>query len=189
MGKPGHCVVTVLAHTEGNNMKRASAAMRLTVWLAVIATGWSQVLPAAIAAGQTATVTDVALRNGGVLIGQVVDPQGIAKTGVPVKIGAGQQTLAVAVTDQAGYFAFSGLQGGVYQIATQGACGSYRVWTADASPPSAQAGALVIDGNEVVRGQTARFYLSNPWVWGTIAVVGAGGAAAAILANQHPHSP
>jgi hypothetical protein len=173
-------------------MKPASAAMRCAAWLAVIATGWSQLLPAAVAAGQLPTVTDVALRDGGLLIGQVVDPQGAAKAGVQVNIGTGQQTLASAVTDKAGYFAFCGLQGGVYRITAQEGQGAYRAWALGTAPPSAQQGALLVDGKNVVRGASGdglQFYLSNPWVLGTIAVVAAGTTTAVILANQHPHSP
>ncbi len=97
----------------------------------------------------------------------------------------------MGTTDTGGYFAFSGLPGGVYQIATREGLGTYRAWTPGAAPTSAQPGALLIDGNEVVRGagQTLRFYLSNPWVLGVIAAGSMGTATALILDNQHPHSP
>lgn len=149
-------------------------------------------MPAAGAAENSPTVPDVALRDGGVLIGQVVDPQGTAKAKVPVVLRTGQQTLAVGTTDQGGYFAFGKLQGGVYQITTREGQGTYRVWTPSAAPPLAQQGALVIDGKDVVRGRLSepvRFYLSNPWVWGTAAAAGIGAGTYFIIDNQHPHSP
>lgn len=181
----------VSSDTEGKSMKPASVALRWTASLAAIGAGWSLLLSAAVAADPSPTVRDVALRNGGVLVGQVVDPQGVPRVGVPVTIRSGQQPLAVGITDKGGYFAFSGLQGGAYQLSTQEVQGVYRTWTPGAAPPSAQPGALIVDGTEVVRGsskETIRFYLSNPWVWGTAAAAGIGTGTAFIIANQHPHS-
>jgi len=173
-------------------MRPASVATGLTAWLAVIGICLPPPLLAAATADRTPAVTDVALRDGGVLLGQVVDPQGTPRSNASVTILSGQQHLGVATTDKAGYFAFSGLHGGIYQITTRDGQGAYRVWTSDAAPPSAQQGALVVDGTDVVRGvrgEQVRFWLSNPWVIASIGGALVGGATAGIIVATQPHSP
>ena len=156
-------------------MRRPGAIKGLAVCLAVLGFCLPQPLLAAGPAGQTPVVTDVALSDGGVLFGQVVDAQGSAKASVPVFIRAGDRELAVSKTDGAGYFAFSGLRGGVYQLTAAEGLGAYRLWAPDTAPPAAQPGALIVAGQDLVRGNLyrpqfgrLRFWLSNPWVVGGI---------------------
>ncbi len=109
--------------------------------------------PMAMAATPQATlVTDIALRDGGVLVGQVMDGQGAIMAKAPVALIQNGKEIARAETDQRGGFAVSGLKGGVYQVATVGLHGVYRLWAPRTAPPAAKQGLMLVSGN-VVRGQ------------------------------------
>jgi predicted alpha/beta hydrolase len=112
-------------------------------------------------------IVDVALREHGTMLGQVVDTAGLPKGNVPVSLSSGQQALGTAKTDANGYFAFTGLRGGMYQVVAAEGHGTYRVWTPGTAPPTAQQGALVIAGEDLTRGQFKsgwKFCLANPWI-------------------------
>jgi hypothetical protein len=96
--------------------------------------------------------TDVALRSGGLLVGQVVDQQGVAKANTPVSIQFAGKEVARTTTDADGVFAAKGLRGGQYQIVTPQGMNDCRLWAAETAPPSARPAALVVSGNQVVRG-------------------------------------
>jgi hypothetical protein len=91
----------------------------------------------------------------------------------------GAEKLAEARTDAGGNFAFRGLRGGVYQVTAAEGIGAYRLWTPGTAPPSAQAAALVVAGEDLIRGNLrcfgrncgawCRFQLSNPLVLATLA--------------------
>lgn len=98
-------------------------------------------------------VVDVSLQEGNTLVGQVVDPQGAALEGVPVSLRYQDQQWVATKTGQSGYFAFRGLNGGTYQIASSQGHGVYRVWVPGTAPPAAQQGALLVAGGDVTRGQ------------------------------------
>ena len=134
----------------------------------------------ASAAGATvdrvAVATDVELGAGGVLVGQVVDPQGIPLVKVPVSLQGRGQEIARARSDANGYFAVRGLRGGVHQLSTTGGQATLRLWKPGSAPPLAQKGALLVVDRETVRGQCAepecgpsgckglKYWLANPWV-------------------------
>jgi hypothetical protein len=96
---------------------------------------------------------DVALASQGVLLGQVVDGQGHPLAAVPVTIAQAGRPLAVAPTDPQGYFAFRGVQGGMYELNAAQGSGSYRAWVGETAPPQAQRGVLIVAGQDLVRGQ------------------------------------
>jgi len=104
-------------------------------------------------AGQTPVVTDVRLHESGVLIGQVVTPENRPVPGVRVALHTAGKQVAVAQSEKHGYFAFNGLQNGIYQLVTPKGAGVYRVWTHATAPPSAHLGVLLIDGDGIVRGR------------------------------------
>ncbi len=106
----------------------------------------------AFAASPPATSNDVALRAGGLLVGQVVDTQGVVKAGVPVSIRQGEHEVIRTKTDQNGMFAAKGLRGGSYELVTQDGSSACRLWAADTAPPAARPAALLVSGNDVVRG-------------------------------------
>lgn len=97
--------------------------------------------------------TDVALGEGGVLTGKVVDTSGkpVAITQVALKTQG--REIALATTDQEGNFRVASLQGGVYEVATSGSEGVYRFWAPQTAPPSSLNGLNLVSGNEVFRGQ------------------------------------
>lgn len=96
---------------------------------------------------------DVALQQGGVLLGQVVDSQGGALINTPIVLFNGSKEIARVHTDRAGKFSVHGLKGGVYQVASTGQHGVYRLWAAQTAPPAAQLGLLLVSDNNFVRGQ------------------------------------
>lgn len=98
-------------------------------------------------------VNDVALRTGGLLVGQVVDQQGVAKAGTPVSIQFADREVVSTTTDSNGVFAAKGLRGGQYQLLTPGGGSVCRLWAADTAPPAARPAALVVFGDQVIRGQ------------------------------------
>ena len=122
---------------------------------------------AAMTGGDRApVVTDVELGERGLLLGQVVNPQGMPMAKVTVSLRNTDREIARAKTDNNGYFAVRGLRGGVYQIVAAEGHGAYRLWTPGHAPPTSQKGALVVAGRGAVRGQCGvlDFWLSNPWV-------------------------
>jgi hypothetical protein len=121
------------------------AAAITSVSMAVPATG--------MAASPLALGNDVALRDGGLLVGQVVNPQGVAQANSPVSIRFANHEVVRTTTDANGVFAARGLRGGQYELVTTEGVGSYRLWAADTAPPAARPAVLLVSGDQVVRGQ------------------------------------
>ncbi len=174
-------------------MKAVGLFKGMLAWLAVLGFCLPQsVLAAEVDVDQTPVVLDVALKDGGVLIGHVVDPQGVSLARVPVSVRDQVREIAVTATDQRGYFSVLGLRGGVYQIVAAEGQRTVRLWMPGTAPPSSQQLALVVAGGDTVRGQFSLgalgFWLSNPWVLAGIA----GAAVAVPIAvnqSQKPASP
>lgn len=99
-------------------------------------------------------IRDVALQPGGVLHGQVVDPQGAVCSHAPVRIVrlSDQTPVAITQADDQGHFTIQGLSGGVYRIETPAGASVYRLWASNTAPPSAIASALVVQGDSAMRG-------------------------------------
>ncbi len=127
-------------------------------------------------AGQAPPIVDVKLQQGGILLGQVVTPQNAPVTEQAVTLRSRERDLATGKTDKNGYFAFAGLHNGVYQLTTADGQGTFRVWTQEIAPPAAQPGALIVSGDETVRGQGTmrgiRNALANPLVAGGLITAG-----------------
>jgi hypothetical protein len=150
------------------------------------------------AADQAApAVVDVTLRDGGLLLGKVINPDGAAQTQVPIAIRFDGRELVTTTTDQQGYFAVKGLQGGVHQVVTTNGQGVYQLWIAGTAPPGAKEGALVITSTPVVRGQVPdnaepprnpglKTFLTNPLVIGAIVVTAVAVPIAVTQANRSP---
>ncbi len=133
-------------------LRRRMIFPRLTLSLVVLTSAVAQLT---IAANPTKApvAVDVALRDGGVLVGRVVNADGVGQPGAPVSIRYEDKVLASAKAGPEGYFAFKGLHGGVYQLTTTDGHGVYRVWSLGSAPPAAQPVAALIEGDYVVRGQ------------------------------------
>lgn len=135
--------------------------------------------PSAFAGPPVASSPDVALRSGGMLVGQVVDTQGVAKANALVSVRQGEHEVVRTRTDENGVFAAQGLRGGTYQLLTQDGSCACRLWAADTAPPAARPAALLVSGNEVVRGMYGAdgmigWAKAHPYI--TIAAVAAGTA-------------
>jgi hypothetical protein len=109
--------------------------------------------PSALVASPVAPATDVALRAGGLLVGQVVNADGVPQAGTVVSIRQGEQEVVRTTADENGTFAAQGLRGGHYQLLTQDGSCACRLWAADTAPPAARPAALIVSGSDVVRGQ------------------------------------
>jgi len=108
-------------------------------------------------AAQTASIMDVALAQSGSLRGQVVNAQGAPVSRMNVLVQSSGREVATTLTNERGEFAVNNLRGGNYTIAAGDSAGVYRVWTANAAPPSAKPGVLLISGRQVTVGQNAGF--------------------------------
>ena len=98
-------------------------------------------------------VRDVALEPGGILRGQVVQPDGTPVTGARVTLRSANQTVAATSTNERGEFVVSGLRGGVYQIVLGDMQRTIRAWSANTAPATARSGVLLVRSVSVVRGQ------------------------------------
>ncbi len=111
-----------------------------------------QVLPQPKAVAAPAII-DVALTNGGTMTGAVVKADGSAVEGAVVTMRQGTQQVAQVVTDSNGRYAVTNLRAGVYQVAAGQDQSIYRVWAPETAPPSARPAAVLVTGQQVVRGQ------------------------------------
>ncbi|MAT71710.1 MAG: hypothetical protein CMJ58_19560 [Planctomycetaceae bacterium] len=96
---------------------------------------------------------DVALGDGGTLVGQLVDAQGAPLAGAPVSIQSGGREIVRATTDAQGQFSITGLKGGMLEIAAPGHYQSYRCWAPRTAPPAANSGVLMVANGDLLRGQ------------------------------------
>jgi hypothetical protein len=109
--------------------------------------------PAQSAESAKAKSIDVALRNGGILIGQVVDSDGQSLPGTEIVLSSGGKEIGRCQTGKEGWFQVGGLKGGSIEVAAAGTTGNCRVWSPGTAPPAAQQGLLVVAESDVVRGQ------------------------------------
>ncbi|QDS99819.1 carboxypeptidase-like regulatory domain-containing protein [Adhaeretor mobilis] len=102
-----------------------------------------------------AAPSDIALRDGGVLVGQLTTPQGTALEAAPVSIQQNGRELIRVATNDKGEFTVAGLKGGVYQVAAPGHQGIYRMWAPRTAPPAASTGLMAVAGDQAILGQYA----------------------------------
>ncbi len=119
--------------------------------------------------GQTATnegdsvIRDIALRAGGVLVGQIVTAEGTGAAKVSVSLQQNGTELVRTATDANGLYAIKGLRGGVYHVVSGKTVDTYRLWAPGTAPPAAIDAAMLVEGNAVVRGELGSL-IRNPWV-------------------------
>ncbi len=97
-------------------------------------------------------VTDVRLNQNGALTGQLVDRQGLPLSDSLVTLWNGGQIVSRCTTTGQGRFQFTGIRGGLYQLAAENTGGVYRVWTNRSAPPASKPEVLLVQGG-TVRGQ------------------------------------
>ena len=117
-------------------------------------------------------VLDVALDAEGKLNGQVVNPEGVPIADASVMLHRDAKEVALAKTNEAGYFTVANLRGGNYQLTSGETGGVYRVWTADSAPPAARSGVLIVQGQNIARGQNGGGGVNR----GTLVMLGIVGA-------------
>jgi len=140
--------------TNGTNCKGDAMTLKnLQTILAAIACVGIVCPLRAVAAEPAKLAKDVALRPGGVLVGQVMDPQGAARAGTAVSIWQNEREVVSTQTDANGIFAAQGLRGGMYQVLTPEGQAACRFWAPDTAPPAAADAVVVVTGQELVRGQ------------------------------------
>lgn len=110
---------------------------------------------------------DIALGQGGVLAGKVVDASGRPVADGPVWLGSPNREPIAARTDASGRFAFQNLPRGVFYLQAGEELQVCRVWEAKAAPPKAQAGLLIVADSDAVRGQMNPPPLLSKFVQGT----------------------
>lgn len=148
----------------------------------------STLAPTAPAPGRQPAATDVALEQGGTLVGQAVDAQGKPLAHIAVALRQEHREVACTSADASGGFAVSGLRGGTYHITAGRAGGTFRLWAANTAPPSAMRAALLVEDGVQVRGQNPLCgCLSNPWV--LAAIVTAAIAVPIIVHNTQGSKP
>jgi len=122
-----------------------------------------------VAATQTPQVLDVCLAQGGVLSGQVVDAQGLPMPGTVVGLRTGKGEVATSSTDTEGRFQVHGLGGGLYELTAAESSSTFRLWTAEASPPGAIKQVMLVAGQPITRGQ---YRNRGGWFGGTGSLLG-----------------
>lgn len=128
---------------------------------------------AAVPPATPATAIDVALDADGLFSGRVVDPRGEGLPEAEVAVINDQQIVATVKTDGEGFFCVGGITAGTYQLASNRAVRSCRVWFPGTAPPSAKPSALLVSPDAVAAGQVAplRYWLANPNVMIAIAAI------------------
>lgn len=119
-------------------------------------------------------VGDVALDCDGCLLGRVIDPQGLPMADQPVVLGQMGREVARTRTDASGRFRIGPLRGGTYHLSAGRHGQLVRAWVAQTAPPAARDVALVIAGDDVVRGQMPfeHFFASDAVIiWGMVAAM------------------
>lgn len=139
---------------------------------------------------QKAAANDIALRDGGVFVGQYVDAQGAALADADVRMVVDGRTVAVSKTDKQGVFAVKGLAKGQYDVIAMDTKATFRCWDGKTAPPSARNGALIVTGEDAMNGQLGlRGMLANPWVIGGIVAAAVAIPVAVHNSNDSPASP
>lgn len=142
-------------------MKRRSIQ---TVLAAIACVGMA--CPPTLSAQPGGIAKDVALRPGGVLVGQVTDQQGAVRAGTKVSVWQNEREVVVTATDANGIFAVKGLRGGQYQLLTHEGQAVCRFWAPETAPPAASDSVVLVTGQDLVRGQWAPPTVGTP-SWAT----------------------
>ncbi len=96
---------------------------------------------------------DVALAEGGLFVGQIVDAEGAPLVGSEVTVLYHGKEVVRGVTDDRGVFAAQGLRGGQYEVVAENCLAHCRLWTTATAPPAARPAALIVTNVDVVSGQ------------------------------------
>lgn len=137
-------------------------------------------------------ISDIALGAEGSLSGLVVDVQGLPVSQAPVVLRQAGQPGAAVTTDRLGQFRISGVPGGTYQLTVGSQSRLLRLWATETAPPQAKPMAVVVVGDQVLRGQRP---LSSLWTSDALVIPALVAAGIAIPLSVHhsnhsqPQSP
>ncbi len=130
------------------------------------------------------------MRQGGALIGQVVTPENSPVGGADVLLYGNGKQLSRSKTDRSGYFAFTGVRSGVYELKTAKCSAAYRVWNQGTAPPASQPSVLLVAGAGPVRGQGGvGAFLTHPLVLAAIVATAIAVPIAVHNSQRGPSSP
>ena len=110
-------------------------------------------LAAGPAAGPAPTVPNIKLTDAGVLKGRVADGTGRPMAEQAVTLVKSGKAVATATTQADGTFAVAKVVPGTYVLSVDNKAAEVRVWDALAAPPKSMNEALLLAGDESVRGQ------------------------------------
>lgn len=96
-------------------------------------------------------ITDVELAPGGVMLGQIVDEQGLGRSGIPVTIRGADRQMVTTRADRDGRFQVPNLRGGLYHVTAGQDRRIVRAWAAATAPPSARKHVTLVARRVVVR--------------------------------------
>ena len=105
------------------------------------------------AASRVPSISNVELDVDGSLRGIAINVQGVPVGRTEVLVQAPRQAAARTSTDALGCFAVKGLNGGMYQVTAGRQVVLIRAWAAGTAPPKTRRSALIVVGDDVVRGQ------------------------------------
>ena len=199
-------------------MKTFKGSRQFVVWAATLAMVFqplgltaAEQAPAATppqTAAQVPVITDVALDAGGILHGQALDAGGKPLSSAQVVVANGRVERR-ATTNPQGWFQVAGLTGGVYRVQMERQAQLCRIWMPGTAPPSATAGLLVVQSDDLARGQSCtncgdgvdcgtgvcagrgaliKRALSNPFIFGGL-VAAAIAIPVAIHNSNNDHGP
>jgi len=116
-------------------------------------------------------IADVTLDARGSLLGVVVNVEGVPVSEAAVTLRRCDVEVGRTVTDGLGRFAIEGLRGGTHQLATGRYATLVRTWSPGTAPPHAKSLALLVVGDDVVRGQVpmGQFLASDAFVFTVLA--------------------
>lgn len=111
----------------------------------------------AVAETEKSVITDIALHDGGILVGRLANQKSHATANQKVTVRQDTKVVAEVVTDKNGQFIVHDLRGGIYQIESNRGVGNFRAWAPQTAPPTAHQVAFLVENDQVVRGQLSRF--------------------------------
>lgn len=118
------------------------------IWLGVLA-----LATPICSAEESFKLHDVALNHNGVLVGQMVDANGVPATDAVFSIAKKGEAAVSVKTRENGKFVVPDLRGGHYQVVSAQGTSHFRLWSNGTAPKNAMKGMLLVSTKQVARGQ------------------------------------
>ena len=98
--------------------------------------------------------SDVALNEGGLLKGTVLNTAAQPVTGVAVDVLHADKVVATSISNDQGEFTVKGLRNGAHVVKVGTTQKTVRLWGSDTAPPAAMENIAIVVDDEAVRGQS-----------------------------------